>query len=130
MKLNEISRNYVANNDRFTIPIHYFFFKVTYKAEKFLAHVPLTRLVKECFIKWHNYYRHRVAGGKAKNTGNSKNFPKASRMRELIWDRELAFISHNRTKLVVMGKDTCHATQRFPHAGQNIVRYSFLGLIL
>lgn len=96
--------------------------QASHTSTKFLAHVPLTRKLKQAFLNWHNYYRNRTAGGHVKNTKNIR-FPKAVRMRELIWDAELSFLSHFRTKLVNIGDVNCGGTQRFPHAGQNIVIY-------
>ena len=92
----------------------------SHTSTEFLAHVPLTRKLKKAFLNWHNYYRNRTAGGHVKNK-NKVRFPKAARMRELIWDAELSFLSHFRTKLVNNGEVDCCGTQRFPYAGQNIV---------
>ncbi|XP_065355337.1 antigen 5 like allergen Cul n 1-like [Calliphora vicina] len=93
----------------------------SYISKDFLAHVPLTRKVKEAFINWHNYYRNRTAGGWAKNSLNSIYFPMAVRMRELLWDSELSFLSHYRSKLVNAGEATCRGSQRFPYVAQNLI---------
>ncbi|KAI8125289.1 hypothetical protein FF38_14282 [Lucilia cuprina] len=92
----------------------------SYISKKFLAHVPLTRKVKRAFINWHNYYRNRTAGGWAKNSLNKIFFPMAVRMRELIWDSELSYLSHFRSKLVNAGEATCSSTLRFPKVAQNL----------
>lgn len=88
--------------------------------------MPLTRKIKTAFINWHNYYRNRTAGGWTKNIERNIYFPKAVRMRELIWDSELSYLAHVRTKLVNKGEVKCLATQRFKKVGQNLVGSCYL----
>ncbi|KAM7353492.1 venom allergen-1-like [Cochliomyia hominivorax] len=93
----------------------------THASTEFLAHVPLTRKIKTAFLNWHNYYRNRTAGGWVKNKKNKKYFPKAVRMRELIWDAELSYLSHFRTNLVNKGDVACLGTQRFKKVAQSLI---------
>lgn len=88
---------------------------------EFMGHVPMTRTIKRIFMHIHNDYRNRVASGEETKSGTDPKFPKASRMRELIWDNELMYVAHIHTAQTRMGHDKCRSTQRFPSAGQNLV---------
>ncbi|XP_019891672.2 venom allergen 5-like [Musca domestica] len=94
--------------------------KVSMISNEFKGHVPITKKIKRIFMHIHNDYRNRVASGEEVKEGTSDKFPKASRMRELIWDNELMYVAHIHTAQTRMGHDKCRATQRFPNAGQNL----------
>ncbi|XP_061399396.1 antigen 5 like allergen Cul n 1-like [Musca vetustissima] len=89
-------------------------------SNEFKGHVPITKKMKRIFMHIHNDYRNRVASGKEIGATSEKHFPKASRMRELIWDNELMYVAHIHTAQTRMGHDKCRATQRFLFAGQNL----------
>uniref|UniRef100_A0A1I8NR79 SCP domain-containing protein n=1 Tax=Stomoxys calcitrans TaxID=35570 RepID=A0A1I8NR79_STOCA len=95
--------------------------KVSMISNEFLGHVPMTKNIKGIFLHIHNDYRNRVAGGEEIRNGTTVvKFPKASRMRELIWDNELMYVAHVHTAQTRMGHDICRNTQRFHYAGQNL----------
>ncbi|XP_075151229.1 antigen 5 like allergen Cul n 1-like [Haematobia irritans] len=90
-------------------------------SNEFKAHVPITKKIKRIFLHIHNDYRNRVASGEEIRNGTTiAKFPKASRMRELIWDNELMYVAHIHTTQTRMGHDKCRNTQRFLNAGQNL----------
>ncbi|XP_011193249.1 antigen 5 like allergen Cul n 1 [Zeugodacus cucurbitae] len=86
-----------------------------------LGLLPLTRKVKDLYVDRHNEHRNRLAGGEQEFKGGGK-FPKATRMREVIWDDELAYIAGIHAKRCNMEHDSCHDTERFPGSGQNLHR--------
>lgn len=102
-------------------------------SKKFVGHVPLTRKLQRILIAEHNKYRNFIASGEVSNQvkGNGSNvsdasmqkFPSASRMQELIWDNELMYVAHKHVQHVNFAHDKCRSTQRFPHSGQNLVKF-------
>ncbi|XP_011195069.1 antigen 5 like allergen Cul n 1 [Zeugodacus cucurbitae] len=89
------------------------------KNGELLGLLPLTRKIKRLYVDRHNELRNKIAGGEQNFKGDGK-FPKATRMREVIWDDELAYIAGIHAKRCNMEHDACHATERFPVSGQNL----------
>lgn len=65
--------------------------------------------------------RDAVASGQEKSTGEKK-FPSALRLRELVWDHELAYLAYELTKLCKEQKDVCATTFRFPEVQYSITK--------
>ncbi|XP_054083707.1 tabinhibitin 4-like isoform X1 [Zeugodacus cucurbitae] len=86
-----------------------------------LGLLPLTGSIKRRYVDRHNEHRNRIAGGEVKFKGGKK-FPKATRMREVIWDDELAYIAGIHAKRCNKQPDDCHSTERFPGSGQNLYK--------
>ncbi|XP_017486935.1 PREDICTED: venom allergen 5-like [Rhagoletis zephyria] len=84
-----------------------------------LALAPLTNKIKRLFVDRHNELRNKLAGGEQVFKGGGK-FPIASRMREVLWDDELAYIAGQHASRCHMMHDKCRSTKRFPGAGQNL----------
>ncbi|XP_049302080.1 antigen 5 like allergen Cul n 1-like [Bactrocera dorsalis] len=84
-----------------------------------LGLLPLTRKIKRMYVERHNEYRNKLAGGEQSFKGGGK-FPIATRMREVIWDNELAYIAGHHAKRCNLEHDACHSTKRFPGSGQNL----------
>ncbi|XP_037957406.1 antigen 5 like allergen Cul n 1-like [Teleopsis dalmanni] len=80
---------------------------------KFVSNPPLTRLIRDQLLFCHNTARNKIASGLV-------GFPAASRMRDLIWDDELAYIATIHTRQCMIQHDRCHNTQRFKYSGQNL----------
>ncbi|XP_011206485.1 antigen 5 like allergen Cul n 1 isoform X1 [Bactrocera dorsalis] len=89
------------------------------RAGELLGLLPLTDKIKRMYVDRHNEYRNKLAGGEQAFKGGEK-FPKATRMREIIWDGELAYIAGHHAKRCNMKHDACRATERFPGSGQNL----------
>lgn len=70
--------------------------------------MPLTFKIRLMFLELHNQFRNQVAGQK-----------KATRMRNLIWDSELAFLARTYTGLCPSKPSECHKTARFEKVGLN-----------
>ncbi|XP_054083694.1 antigen 5 like allergen Cul n 1-like [Zeugodacus cucurbitae] len=86
-----------------------------------LGVLPLTGSMKRLYVDRHNEHRNRIAGGEQKFGLPSRGyFPKATRMREVIWDDELAYIAEIHAKRCHMKHDACHSTERFLVSGQNL----------
>ncbi|XP_053959432.1 antigen 5 like allergen Cul n 1-like [Anastrepha ludens] len=83
------------------------------------AFAPMTNKLKRLFVDHHNEYRNKLAGGQQEFKGGGK-FPIATRMREVLWDDELAYIAGEHAKRCHMAHDECRSTERFPGAGQNL----------
>ncbi|XP_054083696.1 antigen 5 like allergen Cul n 1-like [Zeugodacus cucurbitae] len=93
--------------------------------EEFLGLLPLTGSIKRLYLDRHNEYRNKLAGGDQEFEGGGK-FPKATRMREMIWDDELAYLAGIHAKRCHLKRADCHATARFPSSGQNhFVKYFY-----
>ncbi|XP_036329430.1 allergen Tab y 5.0101-like [Rhagoletis pomonella] len=75
---------------------------------KFDRHMPLTFKVRRLFLEYHNQLRDKTAGTK-----------KATRMRNLIWDNELAHLARTHTALCPDKPSECHRTARFEKVGIN-----------
>lgn len=88
-------------------------------AGEVLGLMPLTRKIKRLYIERHNKHRNTLAGGEQEFKGGGK-FPKATRMREVVWDDELAYIAGIHAKRCNMQHDKCHSTPRFQGSGQNL----------
>ncbi|KAH8261516.1 hypothetical protein KR044_010544 [Drosophila immigrans] len=71
------------------------------------------------FLAYYNRYRNEVASGTLTTLYN-KTFPPACRMRELIWDEELAYTARLHAETVSFKHSTCRAVLRFPYAGECI----------
>ncbi|XP_054744045.1 antigen 5 like allergen Cul n 1-like [Anastrepha obliqua] len=83
------------------------------------AFAPMTNKLKRMFLDHHNEFRNKLAGGQQEFKGGEK-FPNATRMREVLWDDELAYIAGEHAKRCHMAHDECRSTERFPSAGQNL----------
>ncbi|XP_011178424.3 uncharacterized protein LOC105209620 [Zeugodacus cucurbitae] len=74
----------------------------------FKRHMPSTFKIRWMFLESHNQFRNEVAGKL-----------KATRMRNLIWDNELAFLARTYTGLCPSKPSKCHKTARFEKVGLN-----------
>lgn len=79
--------------------------------EKFIE---ITDELKDTIINLHNYFRNEIA------TGKIPPFPKAKRMREMIWDKELGYLASLHVKKCNGMKDGCRSTYDSDGAGQSI----------
>lgn len=68
----------------------------------------------------HNEYRSKIA------LGEVPRFPKASKMQEMVWDNNLAYLALKHVKHCKFKHDECRATEDFPYSGQNIALRSTL----
>ena len=69
---------------------------------------------QELFVKLHNTYRSRLANG------SIQKFSPASKMREVSWDHQLAFLAAINVAQCQMNHDNCRATQNAVQPGQNL----------
>lgn len=83
--------------------------------------LPLTPKVIARILGHLNRYRDIIASGNAENENTKAKFPKASRMRELIWDWELCYLAEIHVKFLAVAYDNCRNTLRHPRSGQTIV---------
>ncbi|XP_030558043.1 venom allergen 5-like [Drosophila novamexicana] len=104
-------RHFICNVDSELHPLFY--------RAKFLAIVPDTLPFRKLILDYHNKYRNMAAGGELVTDGN-ETFPAASRMRELIWDLELAYMARVHASTVSFKHTICRSVVRFPHAGENL----------
>lgn len=74
----------------------------------------ITEDLKGNIMNLHNYYRNEIA------TGKSAPYPKANRMREMIWDKELEYLAGLHVKTCNGIKDGCRSTYDSDAAGQSI----------
>ncbi|XP_067625068.1 allergen Tab y 5.0101-like [Eurosta solidaginis] len=74
----------------------------------FKRHVPLTFKFRRTFLEQHNKLRDSTAGTQ-----------KATRMRNIIWDNELAYLARTHTGLCPDKPSECHRTARFEKVGLN-----------
>ncbi|XP_037899243.1 venom allergen 5-like [Glossina fuscipes] len=80
---------------------------------------PMTEKLKNYILRFHNECRHRIAGGDEIILKSKKKFPIAARMRELIWDDELAYVAHALAERCnIESKNVCQTTPRFQFPGQ------------
>ncbi|XP_055604861.1 antigen 5 like allergen Cul n 1-like [Uranotaenia lowii] len=70
-------------------------------------------------LNLHNTYRNKIALGTEKN-GAGILFPKASRMRTMRWDDELAYLAGLNARRCEMQHDQCRNTVNFTYPGQNL----------
>uniref|UniRef100_A0A1A9WR69 SCP domain-containing protein n=1 Tax=Glossina brevipalpis TaxID=37001 RepID=A0A1A9WR69_9MUSC len=80
---------------------------------------PMTEKLKNHILHLHNVYRNDIASGTTVAGSLESKFPIALRMRELIWDDELAYLAHVQAlrcndQLI----DICRATRRFLYPGE------------
>ncbi|KAI9575249.1 hypothetical protein GQX74_015272 [Glossina fuscipes] len=79
----------------------------------------MTEKLKNYILRFHNECRHRIAGGDEIILKSKKKFPIAARMRELIWDDELAYVAHALAERCnIESKNVCQTTPRFQFPGQ------------
>ncbi|XP_034478983.1 antigen 5 like allergen Cul n 1-like [Drosophila innubila] len=88
-----------------------------YEKAKFVGLVPDTIKLRNIFLQYHNSYRNKLAGGSL-ITNNNMTFKSASRMRELIWDEELAYTARLHAATVSFKHSLCRSVLRFPFAGE------------
>lgn len=74
----------------------------------------MTEELKATIINLHNYFRNEIA------TGKSPPYPKGKRMREMTWDKELAYLASLHVKNCNGKKDGCRSTYDSDEAGQSI----------
>ncbi|XP_034478241.1 venom allergen 3-like [Drosophila innubila] len=86
---------------------------------KYVATIPDTLRFREFILSYYNKYRNLVAGGYL-TTLQNKTFKPASRMRELIWDLELAYTARLHAETVSFKHSACRSVARFPYAGECI----------
>lgn len=91
-----------------TYNIREFLFVIQESIGKFKRHMPSTFKIRYMFLELHNQLRNQVAG-----------LEKATRMRNLIWDSELAFLARTYTGLCPSKPSVCHKTARFEKVGLN-----------
>ncbi|GAB0098728.1 hypothetical protein DMENIID0001_145170 [Sergentomyia squamirostris] len=76
--------------------------------------VPITTEIKNMFVTRHNYYRSRIA------LGQEPKLPAASRMRQMSWNDNLAYVANAHAKHGNFQHDTCREFTEFPDSGQNL----------
>lgn len=86
---------------------------------KFVKKIPDTYQLRSLIVKFHNEYRNQLAGG-VLMASNSKNFQSASRMREMVWDEELAYLASMHASSVSYKHTVCRSVLRFPVVGENL----------
>ncbi|KAL7737772.1 hypothetical protein ACLKA6_006162 [Drosophila palustris] len=86
---------------------------------KYLSTIPDTLKLRESVISYFNKHRNAVAGGFLTTLHNT-TFPPACRMRELVWDEELAYTARLHAATVSFKHSACRSVQRFPYAGECI----------
>jgi len=74
--------------------------------------------VKDAIVNKHNELRSKVAKGKEKN-GVDGGQPKASNMRKLVWNDELAEVAQRWVDQCTNGHDKNRRTETYSHVGQN-----------
>lgn len=79
--------------------------------EKF---VEITDELKDTILNLHNYFRNQIS------TGKIPPYPKAKRMREMVWDKELGYLASLHVKKCNGMKDGCRSTYDSDGAGQSI----------
>ncbi|XP_032590719.1 antigen 5 like allergen Cul n 1 [Drosophila grimshawi] len=84
---------------------------------KYVATIPDTLTLRTLILDYHNDFRHMLAGG-GLTTNSNETFPAASRMRELIWDEELAHMARIHASTVSFKHTMCRSVVRFPNAGE------------
>lgn len=62
-------------------------------------------------------YRNKIASGKEISETAKAKFPAAARMRELIWDYQLAYMAMHQASLMRLGKPQCANSVRYRDAG-------------
>lgn len=70
--------------------------------------------LKVVITERHNEYRSKLA------LGEVPEYPKASKMQEMIWDNNLSYLALKHAKHCKFKHDYCRATEDFPYSGQNI----------
>ncbi|KAH8261105.1 hypothetical protein KR044_003562, partial [Drosophila immigrans] len=88
-----------------------------YDKAKFVGFVPDTIKLRDKILHYHNTFRNKLAGGSL-TTNNNQTFKAASRMRELIWDVELAYTARLHASTVSFKHSKCRSVDRFPNAGE------------
>ncbi|XP_059621348.1 venom allergen 5-like [Phlebotomus argentipes] len=76
--------------------------------------VPMTDALKARIVAKHNEYRRRVAKGQ--ETG----IPAATKMEEMKWDENLAYVASEHAKHGNFTHDKCRSTPDYPYSGQNL----------
>ncbi|XP_070140189.1 venom allergen-1-like isoform X2 [Drosophila kikkawai] len=79
--------------------------------------IPDTRNLQTDMVVLLNNFRDMMASGQA-ITKLNKTFPSATRMRRLIWDNELAYLSRVHASTVSFKHTECRSTLRFPFVGE------------
>lgn len=79
----------------------------------------MTRKVIRTFLDNMNKYRNKIASGYEFGEAAGAKFPAAARMRELIWDNELAYLAIQQSSLMKLAKPRC----------ANSVKYTNIGII-
>lgn len=82
--------------------------------------VTMDQSYKHTVLSSHNYFRNRIASGEI------LGFPSANKMKVLHWNDELAKLAEQHVKHCLPKNDLCRATEKYPFAGQNIARVSYL----
>jgi len=77
-----------------------------------------SQAVKDAIVDKHNELRAKVANGKEKRGVNGRQ-PKASNMRKLVWNDELAEVAQRWVDQCTNGHDKNRRTEEFSHVGQN-----------
>ncbi|XP_062131668.1 antigen 5 like allergen Cul n 1-like isoform X2 [Drosophila sulfurigaster albostrigata] len=86
---------------------------------KYVGTIPDTLRLRKIILSYYNKYRNEVASGTLTTLYN-KTFPPACRMRELIWDVELAYTARIHAETVSFKHSLCRSVLRFPYAGECI----------
>lgn len=84
-----------------------------------MAIIPDTYVFRDMILEYHNSFRDAVASGLLVNK-NGIVFPSARRMRELVWDSELAYLSRMHVKSLSFKHTVCRSVKRFPLVGENL----------
>ncbi|XP_030080993.1 venom allergen 3-like isoform X2 [Drosophila hydei] len=119
--------NYCDHNENICAPLIRKHFICSLEAElpplfnrtTLLLSMPDTYALRDLILEYHNKFRNRVASGLL-IAANNQTFPPASRMRELIWDMELAYTARIHAKTVSFKHSLCRSVQRFRNVGENL----------
>uniref|UniRef100_A0A6B2E6R9 Putative antigen 5-like salivary protein n=1 Tax=Phlebotomus kandelakii TaxID=1109342 RepID=A0A6B2E6R9_9DIPT len=76
--------------------------------------VQLSDADKQSIVDRHNNFRRKVA------QGQESGLPSASKMEEMYWDDNLAFVAGEHVKHGNFEHDQCRASTAYPSAGQNL----------
>ncbi|XP_043641900.1 venom allergen 3-like isoform X3 [Drosophila teissieri] len=84
---------------------------------RYHAVVPDTPKLRSEILRIINHFRNQFAGGGFR-TSQNRTFATASRMRQVMWDSELAYMARAHASTVSFKHTLCRSTLRFPEVGE------------
>lgn len=81
----------------------------------------MTRKFVRIFLDTINTYRNTIASGEEKGEAANAKFPMAGRMRELLWENELAYMARQQASLLRLGTAYCSSSIKYSNVGINMV---------